>query len=391
MPRTIKLLYVLEICYYAWFWLGIWVLYYMKFGGFAAVGLLETVMIVSVLLFELPTGAIGDLLGKKKTLFLAYLFAGIAHLWTGFATSIFHLIGALILLNFGGALRSGTFEALAYDTLKENGKETLYRKVVSRLTAIRLLTLSVVGVIGGFLYAENNSLPYLLVGLVNLSGLFFIPFLAEPKIDTEKFTLKNYLKQNFYGAKQLFASAGISAKTVALLSVVLVTLITYEGLNDMLAVGFGFTEVQLGILASIVSLVGAASSVIAEKMHKKVPEYFLYFGAAGILLVSLLVSPFVGLVLGGVTILLRNIVTPVIENETSAIINQFIDSKYRATALSTFAMLKSLPYAAIIYLVGVSADVFPVSSVAAVLGGFLLFALGFNARVFLLKKKEVQD
>lgn len=384
-----KILGILNSIHYAWFWLGIWVLYYSRFGGFAAVGILETVMIVSTILFEIPTGAIGDLLGKKKTLIVAYLLSGISNIWMAFAPNLLHMCFSLVLMNFGGALRSGTFEAMLFESLKAEKKEALYTKILSSMTAGRLITLSIAGIVGGYLYTISPQLPFLLTGLVITAGTFVAMSLKDTPDEQDAFTLSTYLKQNVKGTKELFKTKEIALRSLALLSVMVVVLIMYEGLNDILSVGFGFTEVQLGIFASVLGLVGAGTSVIAGKLSEKGHGKLLYFGAIGVYLVSLLVSPFVGLVLGGMTILIRNIAGPIIENESSAFLNERIESKYRATALSAFSMLKSLPYAVTIYFISAATDVFPPAWVAFAIGGFFFFAFALNILILWPRENHV--
>ncbi|PJA15811.1 hypothetical protein CO112_03460 [Candidatus Dojkabacteria bacterium CG_4_9_14_3_um_filter_150_Dojkabacteria_WS6_41_13] len=385
--RNVKLLYIINALYYSWFWLGIWVLYYLKFGGFSVVGLLEVVMIVSTIIFEIPTGAIGDLLGKKKTLIIACFLAGVAQIWTGVSPSILHLVLALVLLNFGGALRSGTFEAMIYDSLKDEGKEKQYMRVVSNMGAVRLATLAVVSLVGGIMYKYGNGLPYIVNGITFLIAAVVASFLTEPRIDSEKFNLRNYIKQNVIGFKQLFINHYSALRTIGLLLVMMVTLIVWEGINDILSVKYGFTATQLGFLSSIFALAGAGGSVIAGKLSEKVDHNILYFGSLVLYILSMLVSPFVGMIVGGGTILLRNFVSPLLDNETSTIINNQVESKYRATALSSFSMLTSLPYAILIFPITASIDRFPATWVAFSLGLFLILAFAVN--LFVFKRKQI--
>lgn len=391
MKNNITLLYIIKALYYTWFWLGIWVLFYLKFGGFAAVGILEVVMIVSTIVFEIPTGAIGDLLGKRRTIILACIIAGVSQMWMGFSPNLLHAALSLVLLNFGGALKSGTFEAMIYDTLKEQGKEHKYMRVLSNMNAIKLATLAVVGVLGGFIYSYSNGLPFILNGALELCAAVVAFFLIEPRIDTEKFSLRVYLVQNIMGFKQLFRNRFFATQTFALLTVMIVALIAYEGLNDILNVNFGFNEVQLGIFASVLSLAGAGASYIAGKLSEKVNKFALYVGSIGLFAVSLLISPFVGLFVGGGTVLVRNLLAPLLDVYTSDVINKNTESRYRATTLSSFSMLTALPYALLIYPITASIDVFPARWVAFGLGVFTVFAGLLNLFVFKRFGREVQD
>lgn len=380
--RNAKILVLLNSVYYAWFWLGIWVLYYSRFGGFAAVGILETVMIVSTIIFEIPTGAIGDLLGKKKTLIVAYILSGLSNIWMGFAPNLLHMCLSLVLMNFGGALRSGTFEALLFESLKAEGKESSYTKILSSMTASRLITLSIAGILGGYLYQFSPQLPFILTGIAITFGGFLSMFLQDVVEEQDSFSFTTYLKQNVKGTKELFKTKEIAVRTGALLLIMVVVLIMYEGLNDILSVGFGFTEVQLGIFAAVLGLVGAGSSIIAGKFSEKGYGRMLYLWAIILYGISLVISPFVGFLFGGATILLRNIAGPIIENEASAFLNEKVESRYRATALSAFSMLKSLPYALSIYLISAATDLFPPAWVAFSIGCFFAFGVLINWVVF---------
>ena len=92
--------------------------------------------------------------------------------------------------------------------------------------------------------------------------------------------------------------------------------------------------------------------------------------------------------LGVLTILVRNILDPILSNIISAKLNRNIDSKYRATSLSTFAMIKGIPYALTIYFIASLTDIYPSQYIAAVFGLILFIFLIYNA---LLPKKYFEN
>lgn len=85
-------------------------------------------------------------------------------------------------------------------------------------------------------------------------------------------------------------------------------------------------------------------------------------------------------------ILLRHyrILAPIIENEVSAEINDSTESKYRATTLSTFSLLKNIPYALSVYLLTSLLDKVSAFHMARLLGyvmaGVLVVYLAYKAR-----------
>lgn len=163
--RNVRLAYILTALRYSWFWLGTWAIYYSSFGGYSVIGILETVMIVTCILTEIPTGALADLLGKRKTLMLSFFLSAIANVWMGFAPNVLNMALSLVLLNIGGTFASGSFEALIYDSLKQEKKTKKYQRVLANISTIRMLSLGVSSVIGGYIALYDMRLPYHLNGI----------------------------------------------------------------------------------------------------------------------------------------------------------------------------------------------------------------------------------
>lgn len=383
--RNIKIIYILTVLKYSWFWLGIWVLYYSSFIGYVGLGMAETVRAVTQIVAEIPSGAIGDLLGKKRTLALAMFLNAVGNIWMAFAPSLGHLLGSIFVMNVGGAFWSGSFEAMIYDTLKQDGAEKTYNKVLSNISTISLITLTVVGTIGGFMYKVNPGLPFLITGIMKIGGSILALALIEPKIDTEQFSLMTFFKQNLKGFNLIFKNRKVTRITLALLSISGITMILYEGFNDILAVEIGFTPIQLGILASVFSLAGAISAQlgrrITDRFGDRITLIVSSFFYGGTLLLSFMMNKF----LGAFLILTRFILDPVINNEVSTILNESLESKSRATGISTFSMIKSIPYAIVIFSSGFLLDKYPARSFAIIFGTLLVTALLISNRV--LKEK----
>lgn len=70
--KNIAIAYLLTFCKNSWFWLGIWVFYYLQFTNYAGIGIIETVLIITMTLTEIPTGAIADLFGKQLYFYRSY-------------------------------------------------------------------------------------------------------------------------------------------------------------------------------------------------------------------------------------------------------------------------------------------------------------------------------
>ena len=95
------------------------------------IGMLESIFHIVSLCFELPSGVVADVFGRRKTLIasqMASLISGTLMIFsTGFATTALALGCSALSYN----LASGTREALAYDSLKQNGDEWFYARFSS--------------------------------------------------------------------------------------------------------------------------------------------------------------------------------------------------------------------------------------------------------------------
>lgn len=375
MDRNIKIAYALSFLKNSWFWLGIWVFYYLKFTNYAGIGIIETTLVLTMVLAEIPTGAIADLLGKRITLIISFLLQAVCNLMMGFAFTLPHLIIAVFLGGLGGTLYSGAAEALVYDSLKQEHKESLYDKVISNMSTLSLVAMTVSSIVGGFIYTLNPGLPFIAVGVAYLLAMFLSFFLKEPKIDSEKFSLKSFIYQSRQGINQLFSNVNLKNQTLLLLSVGAFLVISDEMLDSVLGVEFGFNSQQLGILMSIVFLVSAFASQFTPLIIKKVGHF------KGVIIVGLLlgfsyiVSPVVGLFLGGITLIFRTSLMNLYSNLTSVIINKNTESKYRATTLSTYNMIKNIPYALSAYFLGSLMDTITARSFALIIGSIIISLL----------------
>lgn len=343
--KNVILAYYLSFLWRSWFWLGVWILYYLKFTDYAGIGLLETIMITTAIVSEVPTGAVADMVGKKRAIVLAFLLSAIGNFVMAFAPSYWVLVGSIVTMTIGGAFYSGSMEALVYDTLKSNGKESDYEKALGKMTTMQNLGMAVAGVTGGFLYKLNESLPFLLVGIAYVIGVAMSMLLQEPEVDTEKFSWKGFVRQNKRGFRQLFISRAVGRQTVLLLIPGAIMVATENVLNDATALEYGFNSIELGFLATLLYLFGAIVSNWSDKLMNWWRKNTFYILIIGGYVISMLLTPIVTLYMGGLLLVVRWGFQTIYGNFVSVAINRQTESKYRATTLSTYALLNNIPYA----------------------------------------------
>jgi len=323
-------------------------------------------MIATMTLTEIPTGAIGDLVGRKMTLFIALFLESVGNFIMAYSPNFEILVFSVFIMSLGGTMYSGTSDALAYDSLKAIGKEKDYDKVVA-----------------------NPSYPFIAAGLFYALGSIATFLLREPAIDTLRFSFTNFLKQNRDGFKELFKSVETRRIIIFLIGIGSMIILSWEMLEGVLGVEFGFDPVGFSILSAVMYLLSALGS----QMTKIVSKLFGYLKGIIIMsvisIISFLPSPYIGIVLGGITLATRSIVQVIIQNLSLVIVNRNTESRYRATAISSFNMLKNMPYFLSAYALGVLMDIVTAKMFAFYLG--MIFAIWILVFIFAKKSLSIEQ
>ncbi len=375
IKKNILFIYILTFLHYSWFWSAIWVLFYLRFTNYAGVGILETIMILTTVIGEIPTGAIADLLGKKYTLTLAMLFACVGNTIMGITPSFFFLTIGVIAASLGGVLTSGTTEALVYDSLLTTKDEKSYQKILGNISSIKMIALAISSIVGGFLYSISPGVPFIFVAFFQLLALISTLMLTEPPIDSVVFSLKNYLQQTTEGFKELFKTKEILVKNISIITMTMVIVMNGHVLIDAQLVAQGWNGTQLGIISFVMFLASAAIGQLTLFFSNKLGAWFANIFAGLTIAITMILIPFLGIFVGTAFIMLRNGVMEIFGNSASENINRTTQSKYRATTLSTYNMLANVPYIAAAYFIGKLMDTYSVHTVTGWLGLVLVLII----------------
>jgi MFS family permease len=316
----------------------------LRFTDYAGIGFLETVMITTSTLGEIPTGAIADIVGKRKAVMLAFALGALGNITMAFAPNYIVLIISIMTMTLGGAFFSGSLEALVYDTLKERKLEHTFQGVIGKMNSMQNIGMAVAGIAGGYLYQINVSLPFLMVALAYTMGVFVSFNLTEPKIDSEKYSWKIFVSQNKEGFSQLFHSNKTMWLALLFLIPSAFMVATENVVNDATVIELGYNSIGFGYFATCLYLFGTLVSVKSDWIISKLGSAYTYVTLLSIYAITLLLIPWSMIAVGTVLLLLRYGVQTIFDNYQSVKINEIADSRYRATTLSTFNLLRNIPY-----------------------------------------------
>lgn len=320
------------------------VLFFQEHGlTITQVMILQSIYSLAVAIFEIPSGYIADIFGRKKTIVLSTIFTFIGYVIFSLYGGFYSFAIAQILVGIGGSLMSGSDSALIYDTLIEENEKEVYTKIEGRNYAIGNFSEATAGILGGFLAVCSIYLPiYIQTGILFLSIPIAIS-LIEPT------TYRNRPSKSFDSILDII-------KFTFLINQKLKWLIIYSSAMGVATLSMAwfaqpfFKEIEMplayyGILWASLNFSAGLTSYNAHRIEgeKKDNKYLIYNSLIIIMsfiALGLNISLY-GLLFVFVIYLSRGFITPVLRNA----ININTKSEKRATVLSIRSFIIRISFA----------------------------------------------
>ncbi len=319
---------------------------------YGQLGWVDGIAFAFALVLDVPTGAIADIFGKKKTITAALFasFAGSMMIATGSTLPVI-FIGWMIT-NLGFALYSGAAEALAYDTLVDLKQEDRYEKVISKASSIDLYVEAATVFIGGLLYGLNFRLPHILWSLAYFVGFVVSFWLIEPHIDTIKFSFKNYFKQLGVGVQELLKPNLRRYFIYFFILLGIYYMYSWGFIRPAIADSFGFKAQAQGIILPILTLSSAFLMRYIPFLKKKISDFTGLLIMAIIMAISFYLASFPVGYWGFLIMVFIAFSGKLAYPWISIIVNKEIPSANRATTLSTISLITKIPYVLVAVIAG---------------------------------------
>lgn len=353
LSKNIKLYYWFEIFSEPLF-IGSILLYYLEqVSGLSLSALYyrEALCLLIFVFWEIPSGAIADSFGRRKTILVGRLLFPAWGILLAIATTPLEVWLANILWAIGQPLVSGADSALLYDSLKALGRENEFKKIVGRAKSYRFVAAALTTLAAGFLTTINLRLgPWLsvLFLLPNLVAAFLFtepprfdnPQPAEPELEA-KLTFCGYWR--LIVESLVFTKNNLIFKWLIGYSVVLAVAskLWFFAYNDY----FALVKLPLpwyGIIFFLLNIVAAISSHSAHWLEKRLGERGsiialpLFISLPLLAMGSFVILPFAFLTLS------QNVVRGYSEPFLDHFLHRHLDSKHRATLYSVRSAVVAL-------------------------------------------------
>jgi len=332
------------------FYRPIMYLFFLAQGlNFTQIAILEAIYNLTTLLGEIPTGYIGDRVGRRNSLLIGTVTIAVTLFGIGLSESFLALAVLYVCWSAGYNFRSGSEDAWLYDTLTDDLSEDEFAHVRGRGESAALAVGAGAAIVGGYLGSIDLSYPWFVAAAVTGFGAVVLLTLDEPetykKTDTDDLSFRRTVGIVKQALSKRNLRAFILYYYVLYAAVTYLVFVFLQPIFQTVVVDLGVSPEQveslLGWFYAAYSFVGAVLSYYtgAIKEFIGIQTWFVVLpfivGAAlvGMYFVPLLALP---------TFLVARGLSDVTRSFAGQYVNNRIETLGRATVLSAMAMVSGL-------------------------------------------------
>ena len=354
--------------------------------SFTEIFLLNSAAAITTILFEVPTGAVSDFISRKVSLFIGSIFCFISLFIYIFGANFLAMVIGEIFFSIGLTFRSGTEQAMLYDSLKNNNKENEYTRIEGISRSYTFYAQAFGSLIAGFVYEINIYLPFYISAVFMVVAALISLFYVEPHINKEETKNDSYFNQIAESFKFIF-------KHKKIMNLILFSAIFWF----FYRVGFFYFQPYMeavnipvryfGIIFFIFNIIAAYASKNAQKfVDRTKPRSLMALGFLLVLSFVLLsiTKLWIGVVFIFMQQLARGFRVPVLQKY----INKHIPSSKRATIISIQSLVQSIAIAILGPIAGMLLDNTNIFLSHLILG-IVMMGLLFVVNILMLRTDKV--
>ncbi|WP_439028666.1 MFS transporter [Haloarchaeobius sp. DT45] len=325
-------------------------LYFLSQGlNFTQIAALEATYNLTTVLGEVPTGYVGDRVGRRNSLLLGTAVIAVTLVGLGFAETFPAFLALYACWSLGYTFRSGSEDAWLYDTLTVELSEDAFAQVRGRGESVALLVGVVGAVVGGYLGSVDLRYPFWVAAGLTAVGIPVLLSMPEPEsvegAGGDVLSVQRALGIVRGALTRRRLRAFVLYYYVLFAAVLYLVFIFVQPIFETVTLDLGLQQDQveqaLGWYYAGISLVGAALSyntgVLEDRIGLRTWFLVLPF-AVGAALVAMWAVPILAL---PVLLLVRG-VADTTRTLASQYVNDRIESTGRATVLSAMAMVSAV-------------------------------------------------
>ncbi len=179
---NLPLFFAFQFVWHSQLFLPIWVIFLQQVRGFslAQVAFIDAAFWATIVLSEIPTGAVADTFGRRVSLLLGVLLSALSITMFALAPTFGWLMVANSLWALALTFESGAAQAFLHDTLEALGRSQEYARQRGRLLITMHISIAAGSLLGGVIGARNLAAPFLLYSAALLPAAILVLLLKEP-------------------------------------------------------------------------------------------------------------------------------------------------------------------------------------------------------------------
>lgn len=378
IKRNIKLDYISTFITNLNMQSSIWVLYLAYCGmNLMQIGLLEGIYHATSIVCEIPSGALADLVGRKKSMILGRICVTISCIIMLFTRNFWWFAFSFLLQALGNNFNSGSEEALVYDSMICLGEEENYIRINGRINTVIEVSQAIATVVGGVMAEYSYFVCYAACTVISLLAFAPVVLMKEPPILTdseekERLTAGRLVVKHFKTSFGILASDLRILKIVTYFSVVFAAHTLLFFYSQQYYFDMGYNKIQISIIMLFAGLASCLGAILSEKLYRWFEKKISVFSATMIAL-TLVFYAIGNPVLSIGMFIAANFFNSVLYPIESESLNSIIPSEQRATLISVNSMFFSIVMIVTFPIAGALADAWSLAPVLGVLGVLLLF------------------
>ena len=263
-----------------------YVLFSIDHVGFALTAVCTSIMLATQLIFDYPSGSLGDWIGQRWVLAIAFIFYGISFIFLITASTFIDFAFIAIINGFGNAQSSGAFATWVDNNYRvavgdADPERKIYGFSTTRVNSLNNFALAASFMVGGTIATliSRRIVFAIQFGLTIIIIFLILTYLRDIKIDEVKTIdsseiksskVSNYFKYLKGGAQFLFSS-----KTAFLFlignAIFNVTWMIWGGLILFpLYFGYTGTDAMAGLLRTTIFLAGIPLAFYIAGLNKRI-------------------------------------------------------------------------------------------------------------------------
>lgn len=390
--KNIKGLYLSSFFSYMFFDRALWTIYLIERGiSTVKVGIVESILHLSILLFEIPTGIVADIYGKRVSLIFSRVLYAIYAIGMMFASNFYFFSILFILMGIGSTFGSGSDTALLYDSIESEGesKEKEFIKLNGFYGSVITTGLALGMFLGGIFHIVSWKFLYALLATVQLISILPLIQIREKAANKDRTNdanksfkcasveILNHTRETLKRPLFLILTCGIILFTASINAIYIFIPIWFKDI--------GMSEL---IISSVFAIDSIVSIIVYSNVHRienKININKLVLFPPAIALVCLIALPCVSKNIALILFIIINNMAIFFYPLSQALVNKRIESNQRATVLSTISFMGSFIIMILFPLMGYLSKYFKVGNIIATFSifsaiSFLLLVIFNNQR-----------